>query len=141
MTPANAKLHALIAEAEKAKPKGRPRVNRSAKADRTWNGVVYDSKAEMLYHQQHPQAYYQPWFPIGDMGRYTSDFEIYRTLEPREVIEIKGGKQDKRGRWHPHPRRGEWLLRFKRAREIYTVYRFVVMIHTGNGGFEEYTIK
>lgn len=69
------------------KPK-RNKYNRSPPEDRTWNGVVYDSKAEMVYHQMSPWTRHHPGAVLMAGGiKYEPDF--WDELN-QEYVEVKG---------------------------------------------------
>lgn len=120
MTAANRELHTVM---KAAKPKGKPKINRSAPDKRTWNGVKYDSKAEMEFHQAFPHAFRCNKGPdsmdLGALGLYTPDFWIH----PATLIEVKGTRYTKVKR-QPRPwwsDRGK--LKFLRAQEFTQDFR------------------
>jgi hypothetical protein len=70
------------------------------RAERTWNGVVYDSKAEMLYARDvlgfaHEHGQLKSWdrqvkIPLGEDDSLRVDFVVVQLDGSKEAHEVKG---------------------------------------------------
>lgn len=66
----------------------REKYHRSPASERTCAGVVYDSKAEMVYHQMNPDALYKPGsLDLPGSVRYEPDFWHD---DVRHYVDVKG---------------------------------------------------